>query len=153
IIVPHWDDSVVNLQEPLKTAYMNVVNSAIAYFKEQFTDPITLNINFGWGEEHGRDIPSIASASNDTGRGFAQASDVAGRWVSYSTFKADLAGDSAKSSFDTKAIAALPTYDPASSFFGLIGGGEYWLSNAEAKALGQPTNGNTIDGWVGLSKG
>ena len=96
-----------------------------------FNDPITVNIDVGWGEVAGQSLGGALGAS-ETNLGV----------FSYSQVKAALAAD-ATSADDATAVASLPGSDPT-------GGGSFLLATAEAKALGLGT-GAAVDGYVGFS--
>jgi hypothetical protein len=99
-----------------------------------FNDPITVNIDVGWGEVAGQALGSGALAESETNLGL----------FCYSQVRTALAGD-AKSADDSTAVASLPGSDPT-------GGGSFVLSTADAKALGLGTSAS-VDGYVGFSSG
>ena len=123
-----YDSSVSSAPAGFTTAITDVVN----YYKSVFHDPITININVGWGEVAGQSLASGALGASETNLGV----------FSYSQVKAALAAD-AKSADDGTAVASLPASDPTS-------GGSFVLATAEAKALGLGA-GATVDGYVGFS--
>jgi hypothetical protein len=111
--------------------FTSAMTDAINYYESVFNDPITINIDVGWGEVAGQSLSGALGAS-ETNLGV----------FSYSQVKAALAAD-AISADDATAVTSLPGGDPT-------GGGSFVLSTAEAKALGLGT-GAAVDGYVGFS--
>jgi hypothetical protein len=111
-------------------------NGAIQFLESQFSDPITINLNVGWGEINGGSLnPGNLGQSSTNQRGF----------FSYSTVKTALTNDS-KSAADATVIANLPTNYPGGA------GNIFVMSNAEAKALGLLAgNAAGKDGAVGFN--
>jgi Ca2+-binding RTX toxin-like protein len=122
-----WDSSVSSA--PLE--FKNVVLSVAQYFVDHFTDHVTLNINVGYGEAGGNSLGSALGMSLT----YLQSS-------SYSQIKAALITD-AHTAEDNSAVASL-LGDPTN-------GGNFWMSTAEAKALGLNTSTTNTDGFVGFS--
>jgi hypothetical protein len=122
-----YDSSVSNAPAGFTSAITDVVN----YYESVFNDPVTVNIDVGWGEVAGQSLGGALGAS-ETNLGV----------FSYSQVKAALAAD-ATSAGDATAVASLPGSDPT-------GGGSFLLATAEAKALGLGT-GAAVDGYVGFS--
>ncbi len=113
--------------------FKDVVNSVVQFFENAFNDPITININVGWGEVHGQTFDSNTLAASDP-------------WVdqyTYSQIRGALVSDISSSSDET-AIGTLPISDPTRS-------DNWFLTSAEAKALGLPTSAGSIDGYVGFN--
>jgi Ca2+-binding RTX toxin-like protein len=130
IINISYDSSVDNAPPGFKDA----VQAVVQYFESVITSPITLNLQFGYGEVAGQ--PMDASSVGE--------SIVPSKVYDYATVAAALTG--AATSADAKAAAAtLPVSNPT-------GGGEFLVSSAEAKALGlEPGSSGAVDGFVGLS--
>jgi hypothetical protein len=122
-----YDSSVSNAPAGFSNAITDVVN----YYESVFSDPISVNIDVGWGEVARQSLSGALGASETNLGGF-----------SYSQVKTALAAD-AKSADDATAIASLPGSDPT-------GGGSFVLATAEAKALGLSA-GTAVDGYVGFS--
>ena len=122
-----YDSSVSSAPAGFTSAIGDVVN----YYESVFNDPITVNIDVGWGEVAGQSLGGALGAS-ETYLGV----------ISYSQLKAALAAD-AKSADDASAVASLPGGDPT-------GGGSFVVTTAEAKALGLGTDA-AVDGYVGFS--
>ena len=121
-----WDSSVGSAPSDFKAGVLQ----AAQYFVSHFSDSITLNINIGYGESGGYALNGALGMSVTN----LQSS-------SYSQIKAALTTD-ASSAADASAVASL-LGDPTS-------GGTYWLSTAEAKAMGVGST-STSDGSVGFS--
>jgi hypothetical protein len=114
-------------------AFFTAVNNVVQFFQAIYTDPITINLHVGWGDVDGMALdPGALGESITSGIG-----------VSYASLKAALVSD-AKTPDDSKAVANLPSADPAS-------GTQFFVSTSEAKALGLfPANSSGTDGWVGF---
>lgn len=112
--------------------------SAVAYVVAQYdaliTNPISLTIAVGWGEENGSAIKAGTLAQNQS----------SGTYLSYGALTAALKG-SATTDTDRAAYAALPAADPTN-------GGQFYVPLALQKAIGtQPSaTPGTVDGYVGL---
>src|SRR5262249_14561806 len=103
------------------------------YYVDHFTDPVTLNINVGYGEAGGNSLNGALGMSLS----YLQSS-------TYTQIKTALSADANPTdSADISAVASL-LGDPTS-------GGQYWLTTAEAKAVGLLTSTTNIDGSVGFS--
>ena len=115
-------------------AFFAAFNDAIQFFQNTFDDPITINIDVGWGEINGRSLsPGDLGNSQTNQQGF----------YSYSQIKTALQND-AKSVADAIAVANLPSSYPVS-------GAPFVMSDAEAKALGlRAGNAAGVDGYVGF---
>ena len=125
-----YDASVANAPAAFKTD----VAAAVQWFQSHFSDPITININVGYGEVGGQTMGSGALGQSMY---FVDS-------FSYSQVKNALAAD-AKSASDLSSVATLPSTDPTN-------GGTFYVSTAEAKALGLDS-GSFTDGYVGFSSG
>src|SRR5215472_3757222 len=130
------DQSVIQQFGPnyQSSAFWMGVESAASYFESNFFDPITININVGWGEIAGQPVPSNSARSLRQQTAF-----------SFNQIESALKGD-ATSASDATADAHLPTTDPGT------GGADFTIANAEAKALGL-LNGNSsaVDGSIGFA--
>jgi len=127
-----YDASVAGAPAGFTTAF----NNAIQYIESKFSDPITINMNVGWGEINGNNLsPGLLGQSLTNQQGF----------YSYAQMKTALTND-ATTSTDATAVANLPSADP-------YGGTKFVMSNAEAKALGLLAGNSTgVDGYVGFNK-
>lgn len=123
-----YDSSVNSAPAGFKTA----ITAAVQYLESQFSDPVTININVGFGEVDGQPLGAGA-----LGESLTYLSS-----YSYSQLTTALRAD-AKTATDTTAIASLPASSPT--------GGTFWSSTAEAKALGLAGASSATDGYVGFS--
>jgi len=124
-----YDASTANAPAEFAASFANVLRS----YQAMYSDPITINLQVGWGEINGRAL----SAGN---LGQSQTNQQA---VSYAALKTAMSQDS-KSAADALAVSSLPLADPTP-------GVKFALSNAEAKALGLLAgNSVAIDGYVGF---
>jgi hypothetical protein len=115
--------------------FSTAFNNAIQFYETNFTDPITINLQVGWGEVAGQTLPPGALGESSASQpGF----------FNYSTIKSVLVAD-AKSAADQTAIANLPASDPT-------GGATFKISRAQGKALGLTIgDGSALDGSVGFN--
>ncbi len=115
--------------------FFSAFDSAVQFYQTTYTDPITINLQVGWG--------TVKNQSMSPGT-FGQ-SLVNGQISSnFGGVKSALNND-AKSAADQTSVANLPTNDPTS-------GAPYLLAFAEAKALGLlAANAPALDGYVGFS--
>ena len=112
--------------------------SAVSYVVSQFdaliTNPVTVKIDVGWGEENGKAINTGAVADNQSN----------GTYMSYGDLTKAMAAQ-ATTATDQTAMAALPSSD-------FTNGGKFYVPLAEQKALGVQTATTSVpDGYVGLS--
>ena len=115
VIDVSFDASVASAPAGFKTT----VNDAVAYLESQLSTPITITIDVGYGEVAGEPLDG-----DDLGESTSE-----GIYVSYSDLRAALMSRTATSD-EIAAAAGLPVTDPAT------GDAEYYLSYAEAEALG-----------------
>ena len=122
-------------QSSLPAGFVAAVNYVVSYYESVFTDPITINIDVGYGEIDGQPLGSGALGESET---------YLDNSYSYSQVVAALKA-SATSSAQQAAYASLPTTSPLS-------GGTLWLSTAQEKGLGLASaNDPSVDGFVGFS--
>ena len=120
---------------PLRRVFSAAVNEAVAYLKSVITNPVTINVDVGWGEVGGQKIGSNTLGESDT--------NYVGPYT-YGQIESALTAD-VSSSADAAALSTLPNTDPT-------GGGAFYITTAEAKALGLvAATDPTIDGFVGFS--
>jgi hypothetical protein len=144
-----FDSTVTSLSATLRNEYEAAVAAACEYYEHVFNNNITVNILFSWGTEDGNTITGNTVGENNS----------TGPTENYTTIKNALSdrvfGLALSGSDPGDSITAantLPSSDPAPG-----GNGTYYVSNAEAKALGiSPTYNNTTnaqhyDGYVGLN--
>ncbi len=124
-----YDSSVASAPAAFKTAVAKVVQ----YYESQFSDHITINLHVGYGEVDGSALGAGALGESQT---FFSSH-------SYAQLKSALAS-SATSADDQTAMAHFAASDPT-------GGGTFWVSTAEAKALGLSGASSNVDGYVGFS--
>lgn len=102
-----------------------------------FSNREVINIQVGYGEIDGFAL-SPGPLAESISYGYTE---------SYSTVASALKGDAAYSPWNSAADSGLPSTDPTR-------GGQFFVSSAEAKALGQVSGTCTgIDGFIGLSSG
>ena len=130
VIDATYDSSVSSAPAGFKTAFQDAVN----YFDATFSNPVTVNIDIGWGEVGGSSISAGALGESET--------YLAG-YYSYGQVRNALISD-ARSAADQSAVASLPAADPT-------GGRSELMATSEAKALGLTGHSGT-DGFVGFDK-
>ena len=115
--------------------FFSAFNNAVQFLESTYTDPITINMQVGWGQIHGNNLsPGNLGQSLTLQQGF----------FSFAQMKSALTLDATTTS-DNTAVAHLPASDP-------YGGFKFVTSNAEAKALGLLAgNASGIDGYVGFN--
>jgi hypothetical protein len=142
VIDVSFDDSITNVSTGLATispaiyqGYTNAIQAAVQFWETEITNPVTVDITFGWNEADSQTVP-IAAA------GFNVHSLVP---VTYDTLFSAVQSLSGLSAVQQTAYALLPASDPT-------GGGVFVLGVAEARALGilSPAIPAT-DGWIGLN--
>jgi hypothetical protein len=111
------------------------VEDVAKFYDSQFANPITINIDVGWGEIDGQ-----ALSADDLGE---SESNYTTTTYSYTQIKNAL-DNSALTSQAQGAVATLPGPDPTA-------GGEFAMTTAEAKALGLMGASSVIDGWAGFT--
>ncbi len=122
-----YDPSVANAPAGFTAALTSVVN----FFQNNFSNPVTVNIAVGWGEVEGQALSPGALGESASFLQSTTYADLTSALTAHGT-----------SSADASAIASLPASDPT--------GGVYWLTTAEARALGMTTGGG-LDGFMGFS--
>jgi len=123
---------------PNAAAIERAYRAAANYYESLYSNPITINIDVGYGEVEGGPInPKFLAESK--ARNFIV--------TDYATVKAALTAN-ATSPDQLAAVASLPATDPTS-------GGIFKMTRAEAKALGllAPNDATTVDGYVGIKSG
>ena len=130
-----WDASVGALIGSALTSFETAVITAAQFYTTMYSSPEMINIQVGFGEVAGQTLPSGALA----------ASESYGYLERYASVAAGLKRDSGWSGVQASADRTLPTTDPTH-------GGSFFVSTAEAKAMGQVSGYSTaIDGFIGLS--
>ena len=129
IIDVTYNSSVANAPSGFTTA----VGEVVSYYESHFSNPVTINIDVGYGEVAGQSLASGALGESET----------ALTSVSYSQLQNALVTN-ADAIGDTAAAASLPTTSP-------ISGGQYFMSTAEAEALGISGASSYMNGYAGFS--
>ena len=128
------DDSSVSAAPVGFTA---AVAAAAQFLDNLITSPITVNILVGWGEDDNGTYPISGNTASLGGA-------LAGIGLNYSQLSGDLIAN-ASTATDQLAVASLPTSDPTD-------GGSFFVSNAEAQALGLlPADDTATEGAVGFN--
>ena len=123
-----YDPSVANAP----AGFEAVVASLVQFYESEFTNPITLNIDVGWGEIDGQALlPGALGESESYLESF-----------SYSQIRTALV-DNAASTSQLSAVSSLPTSAPVN--------GNFYLTLADATALGLYSSSTALDGYVGFS--
>ena len=126
-----WDSSVASAP----AGFMQAAIAAAQLYTTEFSNPEVINIQVGYGEVAGQRLPSGALAASES-YGYSE---------TYSQVAAALQQDASSSTWQATADASLPSSDPTN-------GGSFFVSTAEAKALGQVNAyGGSVDGYIGLS--
>jgi hypothetical protein len=128
-IIAKYDSSVTNAP----AGYTTAIQSAINYLDNLITNNITITIAFGWGEVNGQAVAANAAGENQAN----------GYYYSYAQVKNALLG-AASSPDDRASVATLPSADPTN-------GGRFFVTMAQAQALGLGGASTSTVGWVGLN--
>jgi hypothetical protein len=148
VINVNYDPSVTVLQttDPtLYNEYTSAVQTAVQYFENEFINPITVDINFGWQEYGATPNSPAGSAIPALAIGASTRSEDA---FSYPELYAALKATDATSEVQLAAVASLATVPTA---FQDSSTADFAVATAEAKALGliEDTDSGS-DGSVGL---
>ena len=138
VITASYDASVTSLATSDPTLYANYVGAtqtAINYFESLISNPITLTMNFGYGEVGGTSLVSGALGENSSNYFI----------VSYAQLQSRLVAADTTSAIQTAAAALLPGTDPTG------GTGEWLVSQALAVSLGIAAAPMSAVGSIGLS--
>jgi hypothetical protein len=115
--------------------FFTAFDYAIQFYETNYSNPITINLQVGWGEVAGQTlIPGVLGESSAGQPGF----------FNFSNVKSALVGH-AKSASDLTSVANMPATDPTNN-------ATFKLTRAQSKALGF-MNGSAagVDGSVGFS--
>jgi VCBS repeat-containing protein len=123
-----YDASVANAPAGFTAA----VAAVVAYYESHFSNPVTITIDVGYGEIDGQALAPDALGESET---YLTS-------VSYAALHAALVKN-ADAIGDSAAAASLPATSPVS--------GQYWVSTAEARALGLAGADTSVDGYAGFS--
>jgi hypothetical protein len=130
IINVTYDSSVNSAPSGFTAAFA----AAVQFLENTFSNPITINIDVGFGEINGQALANGALGESESF--FNQ--------YSYSPVKNALVAADTTSADQVSAANSLPAGDPT-------GGGNFWVATAEAKALGLMGASSAVDGYVGFS--
>jgi hypothetical protein len=126
-----WDSSVASAPAGFESAAIY----AATLYTQYYSNPEVINVHIGYGEVDGYRL----------GQGALGESMSYGYLDSYSQVLSELKGDAGSSTWAAQADSSLPAADPTN-------GGSFFVSTAEAKALGQISGyGTATDGYIGLS--
>src|ERR1700756_1687129 len=109
-----WDSSIASAP----AGFMKAAMAAEQLYASDFSNPEVINIQVGYGEVAGSQLPLGALA----------ASESVGYLEHYSTVRSALQRDASSSTWQPPADASLPSSDPTN-------GGSFFVTGAEAKAL------------------
>ena len=125
-----YDSSTTNAP----AAFFSAFQYAINFYQTNYTDPITINLQVGWGQINGQSLsPGNLGQSSTFQRSYT-----------FSQIKSAFSTD-AKSASDATALAHLPVTDPT-------GGAPWVMSTAQAKAFGLLAgNATGLDGYIGFN--
>ncbi len=127
-----WDSSV--LSSPVASSIEQAIDYVVGIYDSVFSNPITINIDVGWGEVDGQTL-----ASNALGESVSNTSDFTySQILNGLTSTANASGDPAQ----LAAVATLPSTNPTN--------GDFTIANAEAQALGLISGTPAVDGYVGF---
>lgn len=130
-----YDSSFASLTAATAAGYKSAIAAAVQFYENEITNPVTVDITFGYGEADGETVGG-AGESLTYLYGF-----------SYAQMYAALSAADTTTATQRAAIASLPSLDPT-------GGATFGISTAEMKALGIITSGEvTTDGYVGIGAG
>jgi hypothetical protein len=127
-----YDPSVNAAPAAFKTA----MTAAASFLDELIVNPITVNVQVGYGEDDDGAFP--------IGRDLSLGGAFYKSFVNYTTLKNDLSAN-ATTALDRVAVGSLPPSDPTD-------GATFAVGDAEARALGLlPATSTVIDGAVGFN--
>ncbi|HUI26666.1 MAG TPA: NF038122 family metalloprotease, partial [Candidatus Kryptonia bacterium] len=122
-------DSTVN---GAPAAFKTALTAVVQFLDTTFTNPITVNVDVGFGEIAGQSMGSGALGESETYYNS----------YSYTQIRTALA-QNATSADQIAAVNTLPASDPTN-------GGNYWVTTANAKALGLMAASSALDAYVGF---
>jgi hypothetical protein len=123
-----YDASVANAP----AGFTQTVANVVSFYESQFSNPVTLTIDVGYGEVDGQALAPFAL-------GESQAYMTS---VSYAQLQTALV-NSANTIGETAAAATLAGTSPVN--------GQYWIPTAEAQALGLAPVSDGVDGYAGFT--
>ena len=124
-----WDSSVTSAPAGFTTDMI----AAAKFLESEITNAVTINLDVGYGEVDGSSLSSAALGESESNI----------ESVSFSSLVAALKATASTDATDASLLASLPATSPVS--------GTYWVTTAQAKALGlAPANGTGLDGAIGF---
>jgi hypothetical protein len=114
---------------------MTLVEDVALLYTQELKNPISVNIDVGWGEVNGQTLGAGALGESE--------SYIDGPYT-YSQIKSALGATASTSADDKAALASLSSTDPT-------GGGKFLVTSAQAKALGLQGASSALDGYAGFS--
>ncbi len=139
VIIPAYDTSITDLSSSDPTLFTEItaaITAAIDFYEQEIITPITITIDFGYGEVNGETL-----GGGDLSESLANYDA-----VPYGTLVAALASHAELVGLDSVAANLPSTITSAGSIC--------YVADAELAALGLSQDispGTTVDGWVGLS--
>jgi hypothetical protein len=131
IINVSYDSSVNGAPSGFTTAFA----AAVQFLENTYVNPITVNIDVGFGEIGPDNTPLGSNALGESNTYFNN--------YTYSDVRSALVADTT-SADQVSAGHSLPAADPT-------GTNNYWMATAEAKALGLMGPSGAVDGYIGFS--
>jgi hypothetical protein len=129
VINLNWDSSVASAP----AAFMTDVENAAAFLESQISTTATINIDVGYVEIGGSSLGSGALGESET---YLTS-------VSYASLVTALRATASTDATDEALLASLPATAPVS--------GDFWITTAQAKALGlSAASGTSLDAYVGF---
>jgi VCBS repeat protein len=119
----------------LPSGFVASLNAVAQFLDSQFNNPITINIDVGYGEIDGQPLDSGALGESET---FLNE-------YSYAAIRGALIAN-ASSTDQVSAVNSLPASDPTPG-----GSGNYWVATAESKAIGLSGPSSATDGFIGFA--
>ena len=127
VIDINWDASVANAP----VGFQAGVESVVSYYESHFSNPVTITIDVGYGEVNGQ---ALGGGALGESKSYVTS-------ASYSALRSALVNNANAIGYSA-AAASLPTTSPVN--------GAYWLTTAEAQALGL-SGSSGVNGYIGLS--
>jgi hypothetical protein len=132
---------VLTYDQPVNTlpaGFVNALNAVVQFYDTHYNNPITITIDVGYGEIGPNNTPLGQNELGESNTFFNS--------YSYSAIRSALIAN-ASSPAQLAAVSTLPASDPTPG-----GNGVYYLSTAEAKALGLPPGSPPpVDGYIGFA--
>jgi hypothetical protein len=152
-IIPQFDSSVTDLNgdgnpndQAIYNGYTSAVETAIKYYENIITNPITITIDFGYGEVGGNQGNPGSPMTDGGGE-----STFSLYGYNYGDVRDAVIANAntTQSPVQLAAAAALPTTDPDNTTVDNQSDGDLWISPANALALGVSASPPGTDGSIG----